>query len=127
MPDKNFLKQISGTVTGGVISQMDWDLIDYSAFMLVIPDDWVGSFVDHIRGSATPSMRLDAMQRLHTVRHALQYSTSPFDQGVTFDSIHQIDPLDDAYTATIKSVVRTLCRQGELPIRCKPGPSPSRP
>lgn len=34
MSNTNFLKQISGVVPGGIITQVDWDLIDYSPQVL---------------------------------------------------------------------------------------------
>lgn len=94
------------------------DLINYSAFMLVKPATWRGSFVEEVKRSATFATRLQALAGLHKVRHVLQYSLNPVDEAVAFDSINSIDELDDAYTATIKSVLRTLCKQGKLGHRC---------
>lgn len=94
------------------------DLIDYSAFVPVKPTTWKGSFVVEVKRSATFATRLQALASLHNVRHLLQYSLNPVDEAVTFDSIYSIDELDDAYTATIKSVLRTLCKQEKLGHRC---------
>ena len=103
------------------------DLIDYSAFMLVKPTTWKGSFVEEVKRSATFATRLQALASLHRVRHVLQYSLNPVDEAVAFDSINSISELDDAYTATIKSVLRTLCNQEKLGHRCGPTLHPARP
>jgi hypothetical protein len=52
-------------------------------------------------------------------RHMFQYMLDPVHELLTVDSTGVIHCFDDAFTSSIKAVMRNACRRGLLPLdRC---------
>ena len=64
--------------------------------------------------------------QVHELRHMFLYSDSPDWSTVRFDEMSLVHPNDDALTASLKSVMRHVCRTQQLPAeRCYPPGSPA--
>ena len=64
--------------------------------------------------------------QVHDWRHVFLYSDDPDWSTVRFDEMSVIHPNDDALTASLKSVMRHVCRTRQLPAeRCYPPGSPA--
>ena len=58
---------------------------------------------------------------MHELRHVMLYSDAPDWSAVRFDEMATIHPNDDALTASLKAVMRHVCRTKQLPgQRCYP-------
>lgn len=57
---------------------------------------------------------LDMLRAARNVTHVLQYSQNPNHLAISFDKLRAIDPLDDAFTATVKALLRRLCNLRKL-------------
>jgi len=90
------------------------DVIDYRAMVAYIPADDVmapgnASFLDWLRhydGAARAAM----LSSLQAVSQALQYAVQPNHLLVRHDRLAAVDPLDDAFTMSLKAVLRHACR-----------------
>jgi hypothetical protein len=101
------------------------DLVDYSSFVTVLDPNAVlaGSLdaVNALAGAPEEDM-LKQVQALHAVRHLMQYALRPEHLLIRFDELEVLHALDDAFTASVKAVLRNLCGRGRLPAqRCAPG------
>ena len=62
--------------------------------------------------------------QVHDWRHVFLYSNDPDWSTVRFDEMSVVHPNDDALTASLKSVMRHVCRTQQLPAeRCYPAGS----
>jgi hypothetical protein len=60
------------------------------------------------------------LEKLHAVKHVLLYAIDPDHTLVRFDTMHDVDDRDDAFTAGIKALMRSLCKRGILPLQLCP-------
>lgn len=70
------------------------------------------------------SAALAQLQYIHEVRHVFQYSLNPAHYLIRWDERGQRHRRDDAFTFTMKAVMRNLCtrQQRLLPLQCLAGP-----
>lgn len=54
-------------------------------------------------------IRLHKVQKLHAIRHVFQWAAMPDHTLVERASLHQVQSRDDAFTSSVKAVVRNLC------------------
>lgn len=55
------------------------------------------------------------------IKHIFLYAVNPLHTLVRFDEIAAVHPRDDAFTSSLKALMRHACGQGTLPAaRCKP-------
>lgn len=99
------------------------DHIAYDRMVLYIPG-YSGTEQHHYHGTgllqavlaqASPERALEGLRYSHSVRQLFQYSLNPKHELITFAAMNKVHKLDDAFTFTIKSVLRHLCRQAQLP------------
>lgn len=63
----------------------------------------------------------DHLMQVHELRHVMLYTNDPDWSTVRFDEMAIIHPNDDALTASLKSVMRHVCRTKQLSReRCYP-------
>ena len=101
------------------------DLVDYSSFVTVVDGDAISSgeldIIEELASYGKGDM-LRRLAALHGVRHLMQYALRPQHLLIRFDEIGGVHALDDAFTASVKAVLRSLCRRGLVPReRCSPG------
>ena len=98
------------------------DLVNYTSFVMVVDEEAVLSGVlDIVDALASVSQEeiLNRLQALHGVRHLMQYALRPQHLLIRFDERETVHALDDAFTASVKAVLRNLCGRGALPeARC---------
>ena len=97
------------------------DLVDYRAFVTVLdPQAFISGEQDIVQVLSAPSPQdmLARLERLHRVRHVMQYAVRPQHLLVRFDERETVHAGDDAFTASFKAALRNLCRRGLLPDKC---------
>lgn len=71
------------------------------------------TFVDILRQRyPTTASLLKKLQAVWHVRQVFQYSSNPSHLTLRWDAVHRLDPLDDAFTFSIKALMRKLCEFG---------------
>ena len=94
------------------------DVVDWPSIIEVVPSaQLVGNgaldLVQHLHAIPIQD-RLAKIRRLQAVRHLFQYSSAPDHSLVRFDTMSSIDSRDDAFTASVKAVLRNACSQGQI-------------
>jgi hypothetical protein len=74
--------------------------------------------VDLLQARFNRSRALQQLREVHRVRHVMQFSLNPQHQLLGFQQVCTLDDLDDAFTFTLKAVMRSLCRRKLLQGRC---------
>ena len=64
---------------------------------------------------AHKTVLLNKLEKLFTCRHVFQYALDPDHHLVSFDQRHIVSSFDDAFTFTLKAVLRTWCHHYDLP------------
>jgi hypothetical protein len=100
------------------------DLIDYSRVLTIVPEPDLEGFQPgraaeansfHILKKKLHTVTLDEnLAYLRSVRHVFTYAVHPNHWAVQFSTMHQISDTDDAFTASVKAVLRNLCRRNIL-------------
>lgn len=68
----------------------------------------------------TTAALLKKLQQVWRVRQVFQYSSNPNHLVLRWDAVQRIDPMDDAFTFTIKALMRKLCELGHSD-KCRGG------
>ncbi len=105
------------------------DVLDYKRLMVLIPEEIIeGQDGQNVVGILWDAFdKADALKRIeyiHSVRHVFQYMMNPVHELLTWSQRSKLHPEDDAYTFTLKSVLRKVCQDGLLPDRCQMGRAP---
>ena len=71
------------------------------------------TFVDILRQRyPTKSSLLKKLQAVWHVRQVFQFASNPSHLTLRWDTVYRLDPLDDAFTFSIKALMRKLCKLG---------------
>lgn len=57
------------------------------------------------------------IEATRNISHIFQYMQNPYDAGVRFDTLQDVHKFDDAYTHTVKALLRHFCRHGKISKR----------
>lgn len=103
------------------------DTLDYSAFTLLIDGRATGGFMDVksptgranvmdlLQSQHNESSALLMLAEVHRVRRVMQFSLNPDHDLQQFgEPMWQLQHEDDAFTFTMKAVMRRLCSKGEI-------------
>jgi hypothetical protein len=89
------------------------DVIDYREMVAYVPADAImapgASFLDWLR-HYDAAARAAMLGSLQAVSQALQYAVQPNHLLVRHDRLAVVDPLDDAFTMSLKAVLRHACK-----------------
>ncbi|KAK9833835.1 hypothetical protein WJX74_007296 [Apatococcus lobatus] len=106
------------------------DVLDYSRIMTVLPEALLEenatvNAIDVAFDRFNKHAALGQLQYIHEVRHIFQYSLNPAHDLLRWDQRGHRDPRDDAFTFTMKAVMRNVCgrQQHLLPLQCLVGSS----
>lgn len=62
---------------------------------------------------------LSRLERIHGMRHIMHYQTQPAASLVHFDDLESKSQHDDAFTMSLKALMRALCNKDQFaPGRC---------
>lgn len=91
------------------------DLIDYSKFTTGFVNESTDfnqiSFTQLLQQNFDEDIALDQLKYMFSVRHVFQYSLNPDHTLLTYTHRDVISPADDAFTSTIKAILRNLCKK----------------
>lgn len=91
------------------------DVVNYRDFMAYVPADEVmlpgASVLDYLRAFSSDT-RASMLAHLQRVSHVFQYAVQPNHLLVRWDSVSAIHARDDAFTMSLKAVLRHVCKQG---------------
>jgi hypothetical protein len=73
------------------------------------------NLVDYLDRTYPPGRRLKMLAHLHAWQRLFQYSLDPVHELIAFDQVKVVQPVEDAFTASWKAVLRSLCARGQLP------------
>jgi hypothetical protein len=97
------------------------DVLDYDDFSVNLGSGAIdaGDVMSRLHGISL-ERRLSMLEKLILYRPAFMHSVAPQHLAVRFDEMHVLTPFDDAFTFTLKAVMRNMCRRGKVPAeRCK--------
>ena len=100
------------------------DVLDYDRLMIVVPEEVIEgqdgqNIVDILWDGFNQEDALRRIEYIHSVRHVFQYMVNPRHELVAWSQRSKMHPNDDAFTFTLKSVLRKLCQDGWLAERCQ--------
>ena len=72
------------------------------------------NLIHYLAGQHTEEGATRRLERLVSLQHILQYSMQANHSTVRFSAAHAIEPEDDAFTFSLKSLIRKLCREQSL-------------
>lgn len=88
------------------------DIVAYKHVIELVNRTDTTSLVNDLRVQAASRDHMSArLQYIYSVRHVFQYALNPAHELVTFRNRAKLQRLDDAFTFTLKSVLRTWCEQ----------------
>lgn len=91
------------------------DVVDYSKISVYMPYELAFgqnvSFLEYLKGYSMET-RTGMLRNLQQVSQVFQYAAAPNHLLVQLDQLAVVHPLDDAFTATIKAVMRHNCFNG---------------
>lgn len=102
------------------------DILDYKDLMEVIPMDLLTgpeaqNAIDILQQRFTPEGAMRKLEYITSIKQIYQYMLDPVHELIRFDQLDVIAREDDAFTMTIKSVLRSVCGRGMVPSeRCRP-------
>lgn len=100
------------------------DIVNASELMVVLPWSWtnaseVTGIYSQVLAGIPVVERLAKIARIKHFQQVLQYSLTPKTGDLRFDTLYELQPTDDAFTFSLKAVLRNLCARGLLNGRCK--------
>ena len=82
--------------------------------------DELNTLFNHEGGLDSPSLR-ERATHIDAIKCMFTYSLQPNHELVNFEGLFAIHPDDDAFTASLKYIVRTFCAMGRLSAgKCYP-------
>ena len=97
------------------------EVLDSSSFMDPASKHAKANAIDLLQARFNRTQALQKLEHIHRVRHVMQFSLNPQHQLLGFQQMCTLDDADDAFTFTIKAVMRNLCRRQLLPKGRCPG------
>ena len=99
------------------------DVLDYDRLMVVVPEEVIEgqdgqNIVSLLWDDFNQDEALKRIEYIHSVRHVFQYMVNPRHELVGWSQRSKMHPEDDAFTFTLKSVLRKVCQDGWLAERC---------
>ena len=99
------------------------DVIDYTKMVVYIPEKEVlnenrTNLVNRLAKDFVKAEALTRIEYIHNIKHLFQYMLNPDHLLIRWDQRSTIDPDDDAFTFTMKSVLRNLCTRNVLKHKC---------
>ena len=97
----------------------------FTAMQELIEENATMNAIDALFERFNRHTTLAQLQYIHEVRHVFQYSLNPAHDLLRWDQRAQRDHHDDAFTFTMKAVMRNLCARHPhlLPLQCLVGSS----
>ena len=96
------------------------DVIDMRSMMVYIPEEVVlqpgANFLDQLRAYSNES-RAYMLENLQRFSHAFQWAVQPDHLLVRHDTLSEVHTRDDAFTMSVKAVLRHMCRH--RPQHCR--------
>ena len=98
------------------------DVVPYQDFVLFIDYDATlepdaPTYVQMLQQQHNATTAQHKLERIGRLAHLFQYSLNPEHVLITWDARATIHAQDDAFTATIKALLRNLCSRG-LSTKC---------
>ena len=96
------------------------DVVNYRNFMVYVPADAVmlpGASIVKYLGEYSNETLASMLVSLQRVSHVFQYAVQPNHLLVRWDSMYAVHAQDDAFTMSLKAVLRHVCKQGHLHCR----------
>ncbi len=99
------------------------DVLDYERLMVVVPEEIIKgqdgqNIITLLWDDFDQEAALKRIEYIHSVRHVFQYMVNPKHELVAWSQRSKLHPEDDAFTFTLKSVLRKVCQDGWLSERC---------
>ncbi len=99
------------------------DMLDYKKLMIYVPEERIlGNESENIVSILKETFdEGDALQRtsyIHSVRHVFQYMLNPVHELIRWDQRARLHQDDDAFTFTMKSVLKNVCSRGWCSQQC---------
>ena len=103
------------------------DLIDYRDIMEYIPEatilgDGGENVVSLLANRFNQDEALNKTRTIHRIRQIFQYMLNPAHEVIRWPERAMLHSDDDAFTFTMKSVMRNVCARGWLADRCQTSP-----
>ncbi len=87
------------------------DFVNYTD-MLVLRNDTDPRVIVDLRATFNEATAMEMIHKKFALRHLYQYSVTPNHTLVTLQNRNIIDPQDDAFTFTLKTMLRSWCKGG---------------
>ena len=98
---------------------MTLDGSEHGGFMDAGSDTGSANVIDLLQVHFNRTEATVMLAQLHRVQRVMQYMLNPDHDLLRFDQIEQMGAEEDAFTFSIKAVMRRLCQQKKLPVeRC---------
>jgi hypothetical protein len=106
------------------------DVVDYSDMLVQAPSttelEAQGTdFIAHLQQLHAAGNATEKVASWHRIRRAMQYALNPDHYLITWHDRHVLHPMDDAFTFSMKALLRGLCKQpafhSSLSSRCQQG------
>lgn len=99
------------------------DILNYTTIAVYIPQDEVvgdnkTKVVQRLAQDFDKQEVLSQIEYIHAVRHLFQYMQNPDHDLIRWDQRSTVHPDDDAFTFTMKSVLRNLCNRTWRAKKC---------
>eukprot|EP00667_Euglena_gracilis_P013157 EG_transcript_13550 len=94
------------------------DVLNYSHFVMTVNDSALPgvNLIDHIVSQHSPQSAFESLRRLMKVRRLFIYTINPLHALISFKRMNIVDQLDDAFTFSMKALLRALCRNRDAPV-----------
>ena len=102
------------------------DMIDYTKIMIYVPEEKIlGSegqnIVSILEEAFDTGKAIQKISYIYNIRHVFQYMLNPVHELIRWDQRKKMHPDDDAFTFTMKSVLRNICSRGWCSRQCARG------
>lgn len=94
------------------------DIIDYSEFTEYIDPQELqatqANAIDVLQSAFTEEKALEKARQLHKIKHIFLYAHNPAHSLIRWHEAYAVHPLDDAFTSSMKALLRRSCELGML-------------
>ena len=99
------------------------DVLNYTRIAVYIPEHEIvapkrTNLIHRLAKDFDREEALSRIEYIHNIRHLFQYMQNPEHELIRWDLRATIDPGDDAFTFTLKSVLRNMCRRRWRTEKC---------
>lgn len=100
------------------------DMLDYKKLMIYVPEERIlgnksENVVSILEKTFDKGNALQRISYIHSVRHVFQYMLNPVHELIRWDQKGRLHQDDDAFTFTMKSVLRNVCSRGWCSQQCE--------